>query len=179
MGWETCRSGVSDDIPFQRTIAKTRPLKTPSVVALDHCDFYYGPMFGNRWPSIRLGLLTPNKYIAVVNTFSKACDAHEELLTDLSTMDLLARIRGKTATERIEEKKQLVDSLAKEATNRVLQELETEQASEPLPTGLEDPLMRSAAGLSEFQPPSGSITAGELQMGQRKEKTRRSLENYQ
>lgn len=38
-------------------------------------------------------------------------------------MDLLARIRGKTATERIEEKKQLVDSLAKEATNRVLQEL--------------------------------------------------------
>ncbi|VDM60479.1 unnamed protein product [Angiostrongylus costaricensis] len=28
-------------------------------------------MFGKRWPSIRLGMLTPNKYVAVINTFSK------------------------------------------------------------------------------------------------------------
>ena len=46
-------------------------MKTPSVLALDHFDFYYGPMFGKKWPSVRLGLLSPNKYIAVVNTMSR------------------------------------------------------------------------------------------------------------
>ncbi|KAK6061767.1 WD domain, G-beta repeat protein [Cooperia oncophora] len=111
-------------VKFKPKVAKTHALKTPSMVALDHCDFYYGPMFGKRWPSIRLGLLTPNKYIAVMNTFSNECDTHEELLKSSNTIDLLARIRGKTAAERIEEKKQRVDSCAKKETEIVLKEMD-------------------------------------------------------
>ncbi|EYB98233.1 hypothetical protein Y032_0133g1786 [Ancylostoma ceylanicum] len=164
-------------VKFKPKVAKTRPLKTPSAVALDHCDFYYGPMFGKRWPSIRLGLLTPNKYIAVMNTFSKSCDAHEDILKDMSTLDLLARIRGKTANERIEEKKQRVDSIAKEETERAMKEMEVPETESPAPTH-EDPVMRSAAGLGEFQPPSESVTPGELQLGKKKRKSE-DLENFQ
>ncbi|RCN30716.1 hypothetical protein ANCCAN_23506 [Ancylostoma caninum] len=164
-------------VKFKPKVAKTRPLKTPSAVALDHCDFYYGPMFGKRWPSIRLGLLTPNKYIAVMNTFSKSCDAHEDILKDMNTLDLLARIRGKTASERIEEKKQRVDSIAKEETERAMREKEVPE-SEPTPSTHEDPVLRSAAGLGEFQPPSESITPGELQLGKKKQKEE-NLENFQ
>ncbi|KAK6026452.1 WD domain, G-beta repeat protein, partial [Ostertagia ostertagi] len=110
-------------VKFKAKVAKTHALKTPSMVALDHCDFYYGPMFGKRWPSIRLGLLTTSKYVAVMNTFSDDSDIYEDLLDDSNTIDLLARIRGKTASERIEEKKQRVDSLAREETERVLKDM--------------------------------------------------------
>ncbi|WKX96200.1 hypothetical protein Q1695_012556 [Nippostrongylus brasiliensis] len=165
-------------VKFKPKIARNRPLKTPSMVALDHCDFYYGPMFGKRWPSIRLGLLTPNKYIAVMNSFSKDCEAHEELLKNMGTLDLLARIRGKTASERIEQKKQHVESLAKSDTQRVLERMEISESQPPQPDSVEDPIMRSAAGLGEFQPPTETITPGELQMGQKKG-AKENLEKFQ
>ncbi|CAK5029620.1 unnamed protein product [Meloidogyne enterolobii] len=57
---------------FKPKILKTKPLRTPSMLALDNFDFYYGPLFTNKWPSIRLGLLTPNKFAAVVNRFSSS-----------------------------------------------------------------------------------------------------------
>lgn len=55
---------------FKRKIARSLPLKSPTALALDHFDFYYGPLFGKQWPSVRLGLLSPHKYIAVANIFS-------------------------------------------------------------------------------------------------------------
>ncbi|VDO68788.1 unnamed protein product [Onchocerca flexuosa] len=56
---------------FKEKYAKVRQFKTPTMVALDNFDFYYGPVYGNDWPSIRLGLLTPNKYFAVLNKFAR------------------------------------------------------------------------------------------------------------
>jgi hypothetical protein len=61
-------------------------VKTPTTQALDHFDFYYGPMFGSRWPSVRLGLLSPKKFVAVLNnlcrfgqsTLSRMIDAAEQ-----------------------------------------------------------------------------------------------------
>lgn len=55
---------------FKPNIAKVRKHKTSTMLALDHFDFYYGPMFDKRWPSIRLGLLTQNKFVAILNRFS-------------------------------------------------------------------------------------------------------------
>nr|CDJ84683.1 RIKEN cDNA 2810405F18 [Haemonchus contortus] len=112
-------------VKFKPKIAKAQALKTPSMVALDHCDFYYGPMFGKHWPSIRLGLLSPNKYVAVMNTFSRDCAVHEEFLEQSSTIDLLAKIRGKTAAERIEEKRQRVNSIAKKETESALKKMDS------------------------------------------------------
>lgn len=56
---------------FKPNIAKIRKHKTSSMLALDHFDFYYGPMFGKRWPSIRLGILTQNKFVSILNRFSQ------------------------------------------------------------------------------------------------------------
>ncbi|VDO28417.1 unnamed protein product [Haemonchus placei] len=163
-----------DPVNLYFQIAKAQALKTPSMVALDHCDFYYGPMFGKHWPSIRLGLLSPNKYVAVMNTFSRDCAVHEEFLKQSGTIDLLAKIRGKTAAERIEEKRQRVNSIARKETESALKKMvspvlahsvrlesrrtesltfRVEQPEMPS-TNREDPIMRSAAGLGDFEPPS-------------------------
>ncbi|ODN06588.1 5-methylcytosine rRNA methyltransferase NSUN4 [Orchesella cincta] len=38
--------------------------------ALTHYDDFYGNLFGKQWPSMRLGLLSPPKYMAIPNTFT-------------------------------------------------------------------------------------------------------------
>jgi hypothetical protein len=57
---------------FKKSILRTKPNRSPSMLALDNFDFYYGPLFTNKWPSIRLGLLMPNKFAAIVNRFSSS-----------------------------------------------------------------------------------------------------------
>ncbi|KPM11188.1 methyltransferase sun-like protein [Sarcoptes scabiei] len=44
---------------------KSKTLATDT--ALKHFDYYYEKCYGNHWPSIRLGLLSPKKYFAIVN----------------------------------------------------------------------------------------------------------------
>ncbi|KAI4456276.1 hypothetical protein MML48_8g00010465 [Holotrichia oblita] len=46
--------------------------KTSCDRALDHFDEFYSQIFAKDWPSIRHGLLSKQKYIAVVNNFSDA-----------------------------------------------------------------------------------------------------------
>ncbi|PSN46828.1 5-methylcytosine rRNA methyltransferase NSUN4 [Blattella germanica] len=42
----------------------------PVDKALEHFDDFYKTVYGTRWPSIRLALLSPHKYCAVVNNFA-------------------------------------------------------------------------------------------------------------
>ncbi|KAG8265065.1 5-methylcytosine rRNA methyltransferase nsun4 [Homalodisca vitripennis] len=49
--------------------ATKRKPKTSADVALDYFDNIYSPIFGKQWPSIRLALLSPHKYCAVVNNY--------------------------------------------------------------------------------------------------------------
>ncbi|XP_025425771.1 5-methylcytosine rRNA methyltransferase NSUN4 [Sipha flava] len=51
----------------------------PKDKALEHFDDFYGSVYGKRWKSIRLALLLPHKYIAVVNNFSDADKISQEL----------------------------------------------------------------------------------------------------
>ena len=39
--------------------------------ALEHFDNYYKPIFGSLWPSLRLALLSQQKYCALLNSFSE------------------------------------------------------------------------------------------------------------
>lgn len=41
----------------------------PKDKALEHFDDFYGSVYGKRWKSLRLALLSPHKYIAIVNNF--------------------------------------------------------------------------------------------------------------
>lgn len=38
--------------------------------ALEYFDVAYAPVYGTRWPSVRLALLSKPKYIAVLNNFA-------------------------------------------------------------------------------------------------------------
>ncbi|VDM43388.1 unnamed protein product [Toxocara canis] len=144
-------------LKFKPKVARTRPMKTPSALAIEHFDFYYGPMYGKRWPSIRLGLLTPNKYVAVVNTFSKAWETNEYILQDMGAVDVIKTLTGTTATERIEKKRKLIE--AKGIRTPDAERDEHEQAV--------NLAMRGEAGLNEFRRSGQMLTRGELQMGQK------------
>lgn len=50
--------------------------KPNTSLALEHFDTFYKPMYGEMWPSIRVALLSQQKYCALVNNYSdheKSC----------------------------------------------------------------------------------------------------------
>ncbi|KDR18203.1 5-methylcytosine rRNA methyltransferase NSUN4 isoform X2 [Zootermopsis nevadensis] len=51
----------------------------PVDKALEHFDDFYKTVFGRRWPSIRLALLSPHKYCAVINNFGDSDMAVSDL----------------------------------------------------------------------------------------------------
>lgn len=54
----------------------------PKHRALEHFDDFYKSVFGDKWPSIRVALLSPQKYVALVNNFGdteKTCEKLENL----------------------------------------------------------------------------------------------------
>jgi len=57
-----CYSGVCK--------ASKKKSKTPQDLALEHFDLYHKPVFGSLWPSMRIALLSRQKYCAVVNNFT-------------------------------------------------------------------------------------------------------------
>uniref|UniRef100_A0AC34R133 Uncharacterized protein n=1 Tax=Panagrolaimus sp. JU765 TaxID=591449 RepID=A0AC34R133_9BILA len=87
---------------FKPKISRSKPIKTPSMLALDNFDFYYGPLYGEQWPSIRLGLLTPNKFVAVLNRFSQSKDVNEQILKDLGTVNIMKFLRSGTSEKTLE-----------------------------------------------------------------------------
>ncbi|XP_064488847.1 5-methylcytosine rRNA methyltransferase NSUN4-like [Ornithodoros turicata] len=66
--------------------AKARKQKFPKDHALHHFDEFYGDVYGSSWPSIRIALLSPHKYVAVVNSFLRKSD---EILSNLKGMGAL------------------------------------------------------------------------------------------
>ncbi|RZF32742.1 hypothetical protein LSTR_LSTR005935 [Laodelphax striatellus] len=50
--------------------ATLKKMTQPSDKALEHFDDFYASVFKNSWRSIRLALLSPQKYCAVVNNFA-------------------------------------------------------------------------------------------------------------
>uniref|UniRef100_A0A8D8M1X6 NOL1/NOP2/Sun domain family member 4 n=1 Tax=Cacopsylla melanoneura TaxID=428564 RepID=A0A8D8M1X6_9HEMI len=51
----------------------------PANLALKHFDETYQKMFKHEWPSVRLALLTQNKYVALVNNFGDVEQTMEQL----------------------------------------------------------------------------------------------------
>lgn len=69
---------------FQHTLATK---KYATKKALDHFDDFYKSIFRLRWPSARLGLLSPQKYVALLNNFGDI-EKTETQLGNLGAMDL-------------------------------------------------------------------------------------------
>ncbi|XP_063795571.1 5-methylcytosine rRNA methyltransferase NSUN4 [Pseudophryne corroboree] len=68
--------------------ATTLPKVTCSRLALQYYDNNYSLQFGDLWPSIRIGLLSEQKYGALINNYSRN-EAVIENLTSLNATDFL------------------------------------------------------------------------------------------
>ncbi|CAJ0567473.1 unnamed protein product, partial [Mesorhabditis spiculigera] len=151
---------------FKPKIASVRQNKNPSSMALDHFDFYYGPIFGKKWPSIRLGLLMPNQYVAVVNTLSKSWKANVLLLEEEGAVDLLEKIQGKFRDKRQEDKIREMSQGAKKDADRLLRENQEPGTSLDRNFALrETDEMRGEAGLKEFASSPGEFSQYDQQLG--------------
>ncbi|XP_033739904.1 5-methylcytosine rRNA methyltransferase NSUN4-like [Pecten maximus] len=56
--------------------------------ALEHFDLFYKPVYGEVWPSIRISLLTTQKYCALINNF-RDVEGVVDRLTQLGARDIL------------------------------------------------------------------------------------------
>ncbi|KAK6484296.1 5-methylcytosine rRNA methyltransferase NSUN4 isoform X1 [Huso huso] len=75
--------------------AATLPRITSTKLALQNFDVNYGTQFGERWPSIRVSLLSEQKYGALINNFSSA----QELMKGLELQgarDFVYEARART-----------------------------------------------------------------------------------
>ncbi|XP_050440644.1 5-methylcytosine rRNA methyltransferase NSUN4 [Adelges cooleyi] len=51
----------------------------PKDKALEHFDDFYGSVYGKRWKSMRLAMLSPHKYMAIVNNYGEPEKTAENL----------------------------------------------------------------------------------------------------
>ena len=67
--------------------ASLKKIKMPHDLAMHHFDNFYGKVYEELWPSVRVALLTQHKYTAVVNTFCDPENTQNEL-EELGCIDL-------------------------------------------------------------------------------------------
>ncbi|XP_053325976.1 5-methylcytosine rRNA methyltransferase NSUN4 [Spea bombifrons] len=73
---------------FKKKWATTLPTIPCARLALQYFDMNYGVQFGDLWPSIRISLLSEQKYGALVNNFSQRQKVMQNLAA-LSAKDIL------------------------------------------------------------------------------------------
>ncbi|VBB32388.1 unnamed protein product [Acanthocheilonema viteae] len=142
---------------FKEKYAKIRPLKTPTMIAMDNFDFYYGPVYGNYWPSIRLGLLTPNKYFAVLNKFSRNRQQNETLLKDLGAFNILEKVQQRVTKKnnvQLEYEEPILSDNTSEGEDSVITQKDKSE--------LDSVYLRGEGGLAHFRR-SGEIASLEEQ----------------
>ncbi|CAG2166415.1 unnamed protein product [Oppiella nova] len=98
--------------------AKTRRTLWPKDNALQHFDNFYAKVYGTSWKSIRLGLLSTNKYCAVVNVFADYEDI-EIQMRQLGAIDL--RQYYERHHKRYQRLKRRMDILAEKKAKRIAQ----------------------------------------------------------
>ncbi|KAJ8357359.1 hypothetical protein SKAU_G00201530 [Synaphobranchus kaupii] len=59
--------------------ATSQPKFPSTRMALQNFDVNYGTQLADLWPSVRVGMLSEQKYGALVNNFSEAADVIKEL----------------------------------------------------------------------------------------------------
>lgn len=64
------RNSISLNILKRHKKRDREPKVTNTQRALEYFDVAYAPVYGTRWPSVRLALLSKPKYIAVLNNFA-------------------------------------------------------------------------------------------------------------
>uniref|UniRef100_A0A915DMR5 NOL1/NOP2/Sun domain family member 4 n=1 Tax=Ditylenchus dipsaci TaxID=166011 RepID=A0A915DMR5_9BILA len=162
---------------FKPKMAKTKQMKTPSMLALDHFDFYYSPLFGKLWPSIRLGLLTPNKFIAVMNRFSESFEANHLMVKDLGTVNLIEALNTPRYLEVLEKHKSIAEAEAESIISSEAKK-EAHSSSEEMDRSeseMDSELLRTQAGLTQFRESTADYTMFDSRKEMMKEREKESV----
>lgn len=78
----------SNKIKFaKRNVDSLKKIEKNPNLALEHFDNLYSKVYGRRWPSMRLGLLSPKKQCLVLNTFVDTDKTHEKLIDQQNAID--------------------------------------------------------------------------------------------
>lgn len=96
-------------------------------------EAFYKPVFKERWPSIRISLLTTSKYCALLNNYNSENEKVEKYLTDLGTYNAM-------------EKPKLARAKYLEKEN---QQIVTEQSSLPIESLIDFPKRPSHSEVDE------------------------------
>lgn len=78
---------ASSYLPKKIHWAKLKNKKWGSDYALENFDEFYKPLYGQKWASIRLALLSQQKYCAIVNNFSDV-DQTESILQEIGAQNI-------------------------------------------------------------------------------------------
>lgn len=71
-------------------------------------EAFYKPVFKERWPSIRISLLTTSKYCALLNNYNSENEKVEKYLTDLGTYNVMEKAKLARAKYLEKENQQIV-----------------------------------------------------------------------
>ncbi|XP_011427281.3 5-methylcytosine rRNA methyltransferase NSUN4 [Magallana gigas] len=93
---------------YKKKWAKNEGSKPHTVHALNHMEAFYKPVFKERWPSIRISLLTTSKYCALLNNYNSENEKVEKYLTDLGTYNVMEKAKLARAKYLEKENQQIV-----------------------------------------------------------------------
>lgn len=69
-------------------------------LALEYFDFFYGATFKDEWHSMRLAMLTGQKYMAVVNNYSDDLATIQASLQKQAALNMFDYLRRKNENEK-------------------------------------------------------------------------------
>lgn len=120
--------------------AKSDPVKAPTDLAMDYFDSFYKPVYGALWPSIRVSLLSRQKYGALLNSFVPTGATVEDLASD-GAADIVERARSTefsyayySKQKKIEEKLQNASSSEERVEQEPVREVDRTDLSYFMPT---------------------------------------------
>lgn len=138
-------------VQVHKRFKKTKTPKVPNTKrALDYFDVAYPPVYGSRWPSVRLALLSKPKYISVVNTFGEYKSTIQKL-EELGAMDI--RPRYNAGVEQLKGRMQKLNNQISTSTENEDQAIKSElpEIIRPSLAQLDDDELAARAAKKEME----------------------------
>jgi hypothetical protein len=106
------RFGCPNRLVHREVVKKLREKKSAKNLALEYFDFFYANTYETEWNSVRLAMLTGQKYVALVNNYSLESDRIRSELERAAAFDMLDYLCLYNAKKAVEaDSSQVVDQL--------------------------------------------------------------------
>lgn len=125
--------------------------KWASDIALENFDQFYKPLYGDRWPSIRLALLCQHKYCAFVNNYSDTEKA-ESVLQNAGAYNIRSQFNSRYKyVTRLLEDGNVSDIDANVEEDHSEPEYDVEESYEPVNDEVDDDVTARFASSAKYE----------------------------